>query len=98
MNSYNTDKSSTSQITISELSEKLKIFGFIECQSICVFLNLVCDQKLDSKDLFWIKGKIRACLSRHDNGNEHFEQLRIIERELNEVYKTCQLDSCLKIF
>lgn len=99
MNSCDTENFPPSQLTISisELSEKVKDFGFIECQSICAFLNLVCDKKPDSQDLFWIKEKIRACLRRYDNGNEYFEPLRIIEREL-EAYETCQLDSSLKIF
>lgn len=87
MNSYGIEKSPTPEITVNDLTERLSFFGFIECQEISVFLNLVCDRKPDSKDLFWIKGKIRACLSRHDNGNEYFEPLRIIERELEKVYE-----------
>ncbi|MCU6345967.1 hypothetical protein [Enterobacter quasiroggenkampii] len=88
MNSYGIENLPLPEITVSDLSERLSGFGFIECQDVSVFLSLVCDRKPDSKDLFWIKGKIRACLSRHDNGNEYFEPLRIIEKELEKAYES----------
>ncbi|HBH7065077.1 TPA: hypothetical protein KWI17_004746 [Enterobacter cloacae] len=70
------------EITASNLSKRLKVYSFIECQQILAFLTLVANRKPDSKDLFWIKGKVRACLNSHDNGSEYFETLRNIEKEL----------------
>lgn len=73
------------EITVSNLTKRLQVYGFIECQQILVFLNLVADRKPDYKDLSWIKSKVRSCLNRHDNGSEYFELLRNIEKELITV-------------
>ncbi len=87
MNDSKSQPATELELAPHRLSQILDDFGFIECQEIAAFLNLVCNTKPDSKDVFWIKGKIRTCLNRYDNGSDYFEPLRIIERKLIKAYE-----------
>lgn len=66
-----------------EMAAKLSRYGFTECSTLRHFLLSVCGVHPDCCELLYIRGMLRTCLNRHDDGSPWFADLRAMERQVS---------------
>jgi hypothetical protein len=65
------------------LLERYRVYGFIECAKIIMFLEFVCDTNLGISELHYIMEKTKECVLNHDDGSDYFNDLKNIIYEIN---------------
>lgn len=71
-----------------DMAARLSRYGFIECSTLRHFLLSVCGEYPDTCALLYIRGILRTCLSRHDDGGQWFADLRDMERQVSRATVT----------
>lgn len=69
------------------LADIISYYGFIECGQALSFLMKVCDEYPDEIDLTWIYGKVNRCLRVHDNGNQYFDGLKSLMKDIECAFR-----------
>jgi len=60
------------------LYSSLKHYGFSEIDDLLRFLLFSCESVLGEEEQRFIHSKLKSCLSRHDNGSDYFNDMKII--------------------
>ncbi|MEQ9860431.1 hypothetical protein OI450_07870 [Pectobacterium cacticida] len=72
-----------SYLTRQTLSDVFSRYGFVECHTMRVFLELVCDATLGECEMAYIRDKTEECLRVHDNKSDYFAELRKVAMDIN---------------
>ncbi|MCW0332958.1 hypothetical protein NB704_004347 [Pantoea ananatis] len=68
-----------------DMAARLSHYGFTECSTLRHFLLSVCGEYPDPCALLYIRGMLRTCLSRHDDGGQWFADLRAMEQQVSRA-------------
>ncbi|AFI89641.1 Hypothetical protein W5S_1549 [Pectobacterium parmentieri] len=60
-------------------------YGFVECHTMRVFIELVCDATLGVCELAYIRDKTEECLRTHDNKSHYFTELRKVVMDIDYI-------------
>ncbi|WP_380181565.1 hypothetical protein [Kalamiella sp. sgz302252] len=60
------------------LYSSLKHYGFSEIDDLLRFLIFSCESVLGEEEQRFVHSKLKSCLSRHDNGSDYFNEMKII--------------------
>lgn len=66
-----------------EIAERIRPYGFVEISDILDFIRLICHERPDKSDYFYIRSKLDACLHMHDDHSAYFIPIRELATELD---------------
>ncbi|MDS7721611.1 hypothetical protein N7605_17565 [Pantoea ananatis] len=58
------------------LLRQIRIYGFIECSELRIFLNYCCSENIYRAEAAYIEEKLALCLLNHDNGGVYFNEMK----------------------
>ncbi|MEI2606797.1 hypothetical protein V8O11_23850 [Erwinia aphidicola] len=68
-----------------DMAARLSRYGFTECSTLRHFLLSACGEYPAPCTLQYIRGMLRTCLNRHDDGSPWFADLRVMEQQVSRA-------------
>ena len=74
----------TVAISRNALISVLKKYDYCETRHVVIFLSLLQDCIPDRASCIYIREKLDECLKKHDNGCNHFQEIRLVLMKINQ--------------